>query len=224
MKVCTDSCLFGAWVADRMKTMNPAVETGADIGTGTGLLSLMLAQELPGLAMEAIEIDKDAARQAQENFKASPFTERLRVKHTDFNKYNYHQNCDLVISNPPFFKNDLLSPSDVRNKAHHEADMDLGMMVTGISLMFKESNAFGAILIPFSRTQELLWHINASELNLVEKMFVRQTPRHPNFRTMVLFSNNRVDRPAIKQMTIKNETADYSGEFKELLKEYYLAF
>lgn len=224
MKVCTDSCLFGAWVADRMKKINPAVKTGADIGTGTGLLSLMLAQELPGLEIEAIEIDRDAVRQAQENFKASPFTERLRVKHIDFNRYDHNQDCDLVISNPPFYKNDLLSPDDARNKAHHEADMDLGEMVSGISLMLKEGHAFGAILIPYGRTDELLWKIKDSELHSVEKMYVRQTPRHPNFRTMLLFSNTPVINPAIKQMTIKNETAQYSEDFKELLKEYYLAF
>ncbi len=224
MKVCTDSCLFGAWVADRVKKQNPAVKTGVDIGTGTGLLALMLAQELLSIQIEAIEIDTNAAMQASENFKASPFTARLTVQHTGMEDYTGKPEFDLVICNPPFYKDDLQSPNDTRNMAHHEADLTLRRLLASMGWLFNERGSFGAILIPYARTDELLKELKRYSLHLVEKMYVRQTPRHPNFRTMVLFSNKKVDKPAIKQMTIKNENAEYSEEFQELLKEYYLAF
>ena len=116
MKVCTDACLFAAWVAAYLQKNKINPGSILDIGTGTGLLSLMLAQKTLAL-IDAVEINIDAALQAKENFNASPWKQRLNVFETGILQYNTQMKYDLIISNPPFFNNDLLSPDKNKNTA-----------------------------------------------------------------------------------------------------------
>jgi tRNA1Val (adenine37-N6)-methyltransferase len=110
MKVGTDAVLLGAWV-----NVSDA-KTILDVGTGCGVIALMLAQRSKA-NVDAIEIDSESVKQASENFKMSPFSERLRVHHTSVQ--NFKSSYDLVVSNPPFFSNSLLPPSDARRTARH---------------------------------------------------------------------------------------------------------
>ncbi|HEX6333160.1 MAG TPA: methyltransferase, partial [Flavisolibacter sp.] len=101
MKVTTDACLFGAWAAQEISQM-PNIATMLDVGTGTGLLSMMVAQQ-KALETDAIEIDPDAAAQASENIKASPWATRIHVIQQDVNDLQPGRAYDVVISNPPFY-------------------------------------------------------------------------------------------------------------------------
>src|ERR1700749_3701473 len=114
MKVCTDACIFGAFAANIVRRTSNIIRI-LDIGTGTGLLSLMLAQQAD-VIIDAIEIDADAYQQAQDNFTASPWKERLTVINKDILAFTVNKKYDGIISNPPFFENDLLSDNQEKNK------------------------------------------------------------------------------------------------------------
>src|SRR5262245_58656662 len=125
MKVTTDGCLFGAWVAASKAGNAAAGKHVLDIGTGTGLLSLMYAQKHPHAQIDAIEIDEAAAQQAADNFAASPWQKRLQLIHSDIKDYRPSHPYDTIISNPPFYENQLSSGNAKKNMAHHSSSIGL---------------------------------------------------------------------------------------------------
>jgi tRNA1Val (adenine37-N6)-methyltransferase len=148
MKVCTDSCLFGAWL---QPTEN--VTSILDIGTGTGLLSLMLAQKSTA-QIHAIEIDKNAYLQANENFDNSVWKDRLHVHLGDIKSFNFPNTFDFIITNPPFFKNEVESEMHTEKIAKHSLHLNLTELLSAIHRLLSDSGKF-AILLPFFRKDEL---------------------------------------------------------------------
>src|SRR5438874_7177882 len=104
MKVTTDACLFGAWVAGKMKNDKLKIKNVLDVGAGTGLLSLMLAQKDTLLKIDTIEIDQESYEQAKENASSSPFADRVNVIHADVKIFPFIRKYDVVMSNPPFYE------------------------------------------------------------------------------------------------------------------------
>jgi tRNA1Val (adenine37-N6)-methyltransferase len=209
MKVCTDACLFGAWVAQRINA-----EKILDIGAGTGLLTLMLAQQ-SGATIDAVEIDEHAFEQASENFNASPWASRLKVFHSSIQEFTGEQ-YDLIISNPPFFNNDLKSVDGKRNLALHSQALGLEELVASVKRLLADKGAF-AILLPFHRAAYFEELAEKNKLYVKEKVLVKQSPAHDFFRVMYLLSN--IDPPP---ETLQSEIVINDPLFKELLKEYYL--
>src|SRR3954454_12954512 len=121
MKVTTDACLFGAWIAeeDKSGSLPGTVKTVLDIGAGTGLLSLMYSQKNPSSNIDAIEIDEDAYAQSKENVEASPFAERINLIHDDVKRFTFSKKYDCIISNPPFYEKEIRSGNEKKNIAHH---------------------------------------------------------------------------------------------------------
>lgn len=221
MKVCTDACLFGAWMAEKAKRLHSKVKMGLDIGTGTGLLSLMLAGQTDAI-IDAVEIDEAAAKQATENFASSPWKEKLRVHKTSIQEFGESKNqCyDLIISNPPFFENDLKSDDHKRNLALHSAELSLEELLKNIKRLLKEDGCF-ALLLPYHRSNYFEQLALAEEYCLHEKVLVRQTSKHNYFRSMLLFARSAA--PLIqKEIVIRMDDGKYSPEFIDLLKAYYL--
>ncbi len=124
MKVCTDSCIFGATLPT-LNERNHQINKVLDVGAGTGLLSLMYAQLNEKCTITAIEIEPNAAKQAKKNIEASKFANKITLLATDFFDYNTETNFDLIICNPPFYEHDLKSPDKNRNLAHHSAQFNL---------------------------------------------------------------------------------------------------
>ncbi len=218
MKVCTDACLFGAWAADRSPLTAHRL---LDIGTGTGLLSLMYAQKNLNAIIDAVEIDEPAAEQAENNFNNSPWGERLKIYNTSIQQFTKStKKYDVVICNPPFFESDLKSESKQRNLALHSDALSLEELISIVDLLLEKNGSF-LCLLPFHRTnyfQELLLKY---KLFAKEKIFIKQTPKHNYFRTMVW-----VDRLTMvaneSEIIIMNDKNGYSERFEKLLKEYYL--
>ncbi len=220
MKVCTDACLFGAWVTNKIIADKLILNNCLDIGTGTGLLSLMLAQKNTAFEIDAIEIEENAFNQAQENFDNSPWNNRIKVFNADAKEYVYEKKYDLIISNPPFFETDLLSAAKSKNLAKHNAGL---LFINLIEIADKNlsHDGFFTVLLPFSRTEEFIKLAEVNSFYLQEKLLVRQTPSHNFFRSMLFFTKTKTNLTA-GELIIKNDDGNYTPEFSELLKDYYL--
>lgn len=220
MKVTTDACLFGAWVAGDLQ-QNKNSKTLLDIGTGTGLLSLMIVQGNPQLLIDAIEIDAAAAKQAEENITASEWKDRVTLFHQDIKKMPTGKKYDLIISNPPFYENELQSENAQRNIAHHSNNLSLNELLKIIKINLRPDGSF-YLLLPFKRNNEIENLLKENELFILKKLVVRQSIQHDYFRIMIKGSLNKIFAPEEKEISIKNNNQEYTEEFTRLLKDYYL--
>jgi tRNA1Val (adenine37-N6)-methyltransferase len=223
MKVTTDGCLFGAWVAEKVGSQESEVRTALDIGTGTGLLSLMLAQKNPNLTIDAIEIDKKAAEQAIENIASSSCKERIKVHCRNAKDFQSNSLYDLIISNPPFYENELKSEKNQKNIAHHSDKLSLKELLTIIKNSLKADGIF-CLLLPYKRNAEAKMMLNEAGLNITQLTFVRQSTSHDFFRIMILgkITTEEPTETMIDEISIKNDSGQYTPAFTNLLKEYYL--
>jgi len=218
MKVTTDACLFGAWAARAMNNKLLTADRVLDIGAGTGLLSLMLAQKTSA-QIHTVEIDEAAARQAAVNFASSSWKEKLHVHHLAIQQFNHPpiQEFNFIITNPPFFDNDLKSENGKRNLALHGSSLSLEELLQSIKNNLAGNGIF-AILLPFHRTDYFIGL--AKGFYLQEKVLVKQTEKHTYFRSMLLFSAQQT--PTRETEIIIKQNNQYSPVFIELLQDYYL--
>lgn len=219
MKVCTDACLFGAWIADKIALEKIAPKKILDIGCGTGLLSLMLAQKSPA-NIDAVEIDDAAFLQASENIALSSWKDRMKVYHQSIIDFHLPEKYDFIISNPPFYENDLLSPDEGRNKAMHNAALNFESLSKSVKNNLSESGTV-AVLLPYHRVPAFEKALNNEGLFIQEKTNVAHSPKHPFFRSMLMIGFEKVNVQEDKLM-IRNGQNEYSEDFKYLLKDYYL--
>ncbi len=213
MKVCTDACLFGALI--------PNCEGKVlDIGTGTGLLPLMFAQKNTEAIIDCVEIDEAAAEQASQNISASPCANRINVFNTDVKQFNQGKQYQAIISNPPFFKNDLISPHKGKNKAKHDSSLTLSQLIKIVNQHLTQEGFF-AVLLPYHRVEAFISEAEKAELYLNKQILVKQTPKHPFFRGIIIFKKIKA-KPSCQEITIKEADGNYSTTFIEALKDYYL--
>jgi tRNA1Val (adenine37-N6)-methyltransferase len=218
MKVCTEACLFGAWLADQLKHHN--LQSALDIGTGTGLLSLMLAQQTSLPIIDAIELDPAAAEQAASNIRASAWKDRIKVFQGDVMQFTAPRAYSLVFSNPPFFEQSELSPDPRVNQAKHEKLLDLATLIRTATEKTTPAGYF-AMLLPYSRMDSLLQKISHTGFGLVNRLDVCQTEKHSPFRSFSLFQKEAAGVPLRSSINIRDNGV-YSTEFIRLLQPYYL--
>lgn len=218
MKVTTDACLFGAWVAHTLPQV-AAQRDLLDIGTGTGLLSLMLVQKHSSIQVDALEIDKDAAQQARENSAASPWPQQVAILAQDVQLYREKQ-YDLIISNPPFYEDSLTSPDNRRNQALHDSTLTLEGLWQSVQALLKPDGSF-ALLLPAYRKDETLAMARTHGFYNSEIVLVQPTDQKPVFRVMLWFSRKAAKTVTETSICIKKDNA-YTPAFVQLLKDYYL--
>jgi tRNA1Val (adenine37-N6)-methyltransferase len=219
MKVTTDACLFGAWAAKNISTDHSAAKDLLDIGTGTGLLSLMVAQQT-NTTIDAIEIDEQAAEQATANAAESPWKERITVLQGDARTFDSPKQYDVIISNPPFYENELKSGNIKKDTAHHDDGLTLQQLLLTISARLKENGTF-YLLLPFKRYQEVLPMLRNAGMKLEKLCVVKQSVTHSFFRVMIAGGKKETIEQE-EEIAIKDDTDQYTTAFISLLKEYYL--
>jgi tRNA1Val (adenine37-N6)-methyltransferase len=221
MKVTTDACLFGAWVATKIKKVKAGSKSFLDIGTGTGLLSLMIAQEDNQLSVDTIEIDADAYEQAKENISASGWQSRITIFNSDARDFSFTKKYNGIISNPPFYEYELTSEDAKKNTAHHSSELSFEELLKLVKNNLDPSGSF-YLLMPFKREKEIKQLFETHELYISEEVLVRQSVKHDFFRIMVAGNMGKTNRPEKSELSIWNEHRVYTHEFIHLLKDYYL--
>lgn len=217
MKVCTDACFFGAWIDLSGSTRV------LDVGAGTGLLSLMIAQRYPELHIDAVEIDQDAAEQAKENVAASPFRERVHVLAADIRGYLPEFRYDALLTNPPFFQNDLQGPDLRSNQAHHAVSMTFADIIDAADQLLNPDGRLH-VLLPVDESISLEQMANARDWHVNRQVLLAHDPTKRPFRRLTTFS--RKYKPAGQEcvFTLDAPSGNYTDSFKTLLKDFYLAF
>ncbi|PZP51486.1 MAG: methyltransferase [Pseudopedobacter saltans] len=215
MKVCTDACLFGAYLSKNI----PAKRV-LDIGAGTGLLDLMYVQNNVSSHITAIEIEENAYLQAKDNIEKSEWKDTITVQNVALQAFEPDTKFELIFSNPPFFDNDLKSIKAARNMAMHSTQLSL-KEIFSFSEKYLENEGKLALLLPFHRTKEAEKIALEHSFFLFDKVLVKQTIQHDFFRSILIFSNTKNETKE-SEITIRNKDNQYANSFAELLKDFYL--
>ena len=219
MKVCTDSCLFGAWMNEWITNKKPNIFNALDVGAGTGLLSLMLAQN-HAFEIDAIEIDDSAFNQAKQNIESTNWKNKIDIQHTSLQDFIPTEKYDFIFSNPPFYENDLKSNDSSKNLAKHDSGLSLETLISFINKNLSDTG-FSALLLPFHRKKNIEDLLKDFSFSIVAQTLVKQSTTHNYFRTMILFSKQNAI-PQENEINIYEERNMYSPEFFHMLKAYYL--
>lgn len=210
MKVGVDGVLLGAW-ADVTESNRIL-----DVGTGTGLIALMIAQRAPNSEITALEIDPEASQQAQENVARSPWQDRIKIHTVRFQDYLNQQIFDLVISNPPYFAG--MDQSNPRAIARQQGSLSASTIIETIRPHLSAAGKL-AMIIPFEQDLEAI--ASAQGLYLHRKTNIKPTPTKPCKRSLVEFRLTQTT-PTLTEMTIERTRHDYTPEYQALLSEFSL--
>jgi len=217
MKIGTDSVLLGAWVP----TKNPI--NILDIGTGTGILALMLAQRTLAEQIDAIEIDDNAYEQAVDNFENSPWSDRLFCFHAGLDEFmeEPEDEYDLIISNPPFHTEDYFSGDEKRDQARFTAALPFEDLVEAADLLLSENGIF-AVIIPFASEVKFINLARDYDLFPIKITRVKGTPTTEIKRSLLAFSRNQPEYFPIDELVIETARHQYTPEYIALTKDFYL--
>lgn len=218
MKVGTDGVLLGAWAGVR-----PSDRRMLDIGTGTGLIALMLAQRAPEASV--IGVDIDDVGQARENADASPWGDRVAFERCAVQEFSTPELFDLIVSNPPFFVDSLTCPDEGRTAARHAVHLPFDELRDAVLRLLAPAGRF-AVILPTPEAARFLTAC-AGRLALTRRTDVRTTPRHPAKRALMEFS--RADAAATAPETSElvvgtGEHECYTPEYRALTRDFYLKF
>ncbi|SMD33254.1 tRNA1Val (adenine37-N6)-methyltransferase [Reichenbachiella faecimaris] len=215
MKVSTEACILGAWVPDTQ------AKRILDIGTGTGLLAMMLAQRIE-VPIEAVELDAKAAEQARQNILESKWADRIQVINQNIFEWAKSTDLtyDLIVSNPPFFTNSLKSDQSKNNLAKHDTmDFDKANLALVLkSLLTEKGRAY--ILYPELESEQFRVEVERNGLRYAQALVIRNQPYGPIFR--IISKVSKAEHSISSEELNIREGQLHSKKFNRLLKGYYL--
>ncbi len=215
MKVNTDSVLLGAWAE-----IPEGAKIGLDIGSGTGILALMITQRNPKIEMTGIEIEKNAFEESKINFKNSPYRKRLEAVNLPLQEFTPNQPIDLIISNPPYFINDLKNRDNNKSQARHTTSLTFMELIEFAKSNLSDKGLFSVIL-PKKESEIFLSLCRDKELHLTTIAFIKPNPSKIVNRVMMSYGHEKV---VVKQQEfcVYESQGVYSQEHKKLTKDFYL--
>ena len=217
MKIGTDSILLGAWT----KTSN--YKNGLDIGTGTGVISLMLCQRNLEINMDSIENSAAALKDAAINIKNSYWNNRINLINENFQNFIPKKKYDLIISNPPFFSKSLKPENYERLKARHQEDLNFEDILK-FSQKHLETNGSLNLILPYDQKEKVHFLSRKYELFIIRQCLVSPKPNKKPHRLLMEFSLNNVDTQNENLFIEENVRHQYSEDYKKLTREFYTIF
>ena len=218
MKIGTDGVLLGAWspIPDNCYSV-------LDIGTGTGIIALMIAQRSNANQIDALEIDESAYEQATENFENAPWSDRLFCFHAGLDELidEPEDEYDLIISNPPFYTENFKTENDQRDLARFEDAMPFEMLVEAADLLLSENGIF-SVIIPFKEEEYFIDLAKEFELFPIKLTRVKGKPTSEIKRSLLAFQRFESNEIEIDELTIETERHIYTEEYIALTRDFYL--
>jgi tRNA1Val (adenine37-N6)-methyltransferase len=218
MKIGTDGVLLGAWTP---LDNNP--KSILDIGTGTGIVALMLAQRSEARQIDALEIDENAYEQATENFENSPWNDRLYCFHAGLDEFveEPEDEYDLIVSNPPFYTEDFKTDNEARDRARFADAMPFEDLIEAAALLLSENGIF-AVIIPFK--EEFSFTETAYEYDLfpIKITRVKGTATSEVKRSLLAFKRFELPVLLADELIIETARHQYTPEYIELTKAFYI--
>ncbi|MCM5662123.1 tRNA1(Val) (adenine(37)-N6)-methyltransferase [Galbibacter mesophilus] len=217
MKIGTDGVLLGAWTS---VASNPF--SILDIGAGTGLVALMLAQKSTAELIDAIEIDDDAYEQCVENFEASPWGDRLFCYHAGFDEFvdEMDDTYDLIVSNPPFYSENVFSGNEQRDLARSNFSLPFSELISGVAKFLNQNGTFTTI-IPFKEEKEFLQLAERENLFPSRITHVKGNPTSEVKRSLIELTFQQKEI-LTSTLIIEKERHEYTEEYIALTKDFYL--
>jgi tRNA1Val (adenine37-N6)-methyltransferase len=215
MKVTTLACIQGSWIP------MPQPKQVLDIGAGTGLLSLMIAQKSV-CRIHAVEIEAGAFKQLVDNVVNSPWDNRINCHHEDIVRFTAgtKKTFDFIISNPPFFINHLKSPDIRINQARHDDSLTIESLIK-LCVSLLDAQGKISILLPVFETEKLRYISGRYSLFINDQLVIHDTEDRPPKAIISILSRGQKNTPSQK-LIIKEKNGQYSTYFTSLLKDYYL--
>lgn len=218
MKIGTDSVLLGAWCPIEKNTFSVL-----DIGAGTGILSLMLAQRTNAEQIDAIEIDEDAYEQCVDNFESSPWSDRLFCFHAGLDEFidEPEVEYDLIISNPPFYSEDYKTANSQRDLSRFQDAMPFEALVEAADLLLSENGIF-AVIIPYKEEERFIDLCAEVELFPIKVTRVKGSHTTPIVRSLLAFKRYELSVLEADELVIEINRHEYTDDYINLTKDFYL--
>ena len=213
MKVGTDGVLLGAWAQGGCRIL--------DIGSGTGLISLMMAQRFPEAEVVGIDMDVDACGQARENVMASPFRDRVEIECCRLQDFGAAGVFDAIVSNPPFFVDSLKNPDSKRTMARHTDSLPFRDLFAGVKRLLSYEGVFSAI-VPAEVVEQFVAESCMLGFYLIRKCCVKTVERKQPKRFMLSFAKHRISPYEEHVETMMDSQGNRSEWYRKITEEFYL--